>query len=139
VSAIWRPFIAATKGNDMNYLIVFVGSGIGGAARNGVGTLALRLLGPKATVLGTFSINVAGSFCMALVAGYCAHRSGLSPSWRVFLTTGIIGGFTTSSTFSLDAAVLYQRGDVGTAALYVIGSVTVSLTAFFAGLALVRI
>lgn len=126
------------KGNDMNYLLVFIGSGLGGAARYGVGVLALRLFGPSATALGTFAINVVGSFCMAIVVEYFAIKSGVSPSWRLFLTTGIIGGFTTFSTFSLDTAILYERGDFGLAAFYVLGSVSISLAAFFAGLALMR-
>lgn len=122
----------------MNYLLVFIGSGLGGAARYGAGVLALRLFGPRATALGTFAINVVGSFCMAIVVEYFVIRSGVSPSWRLFLTTGIIGGFTTFSTFSLDSAVLYQRGDIALAAFYVIGSVSVSVVAFFAGLAIMR-
>lgn len=75
---------------------------------------------------------------MAIVVEYFAIKSGVSPSWRLFFSTGIIGGFTTFSTFSLDAAVLYQRGDLALAALYVIGSVSVSFVAFFAGLAIMR-
>ena len=122
----------------MNFLVVFFGSGLGSPVRFGVGVFALRLFGPNATALGTFGINVVGSFCMAIVAEYFALRSGLSPSWRLFLTTGIIGGFTTFSTFSLDAAALYQRGDLLMASLYVVGSVFISLAAFFAGLMVIR-
>ena len=122
----------------MGFLIVFLGSGIGGACRYGVGVVAMRLFGPAAASLGTFAINVFGSFLMAVIAEYFALRSGLSASWRLFLTTGIIGGFTTFSTFSLDAITLYQRGHFGWSSAYVIGSVAVSLAAFFLGLAAIR-
>jgi CrcB protein len=57
---------------------------------------------------------------------------------RLFLTTGILGGYTTFSTFSLDTALLYERGELGTAALYVLLSVALSLGGLFAGLAVVR-
>lgn len=126
------------KGNDMGFLIVFLGSGLGGACRYGIGVISLRLFGPDAASLGTFGINVAGSFLMAVVAEYFAWRGGFSQTWRLFLTTGIIGGFTTFSTFSLDAVTLYQRGQLGWSSAYVIGSVVVSLVAFFLGLAAIR-
>ncbi|MDE1157417.1 MAG: fluoride efflux transporter CrcB [Neorhizobium sp.] len=122
----------------MAFLIVFLGSGIGGACRYGVGVLALNLFGPAAASLGTFAINVFGSFLMAVVVEAFALKSGWPPGWRLFLTTGIIGGFTTFSTFSLDAVTLYQRGEMGWSFAYLAGSVVISLAAFFLGLALVR-
>jgi CrcB protein len=81
---------------------------------------------------------VSGSFVMGLVAGYFAFRGDASQHWRLFLTTGILGGYTTFSAFSLDAALLYERGEAGLAAVYVLASVVVSITGLFAGLALVR-
>ena len=119
------------------YLLVFLGAGIGGALRHGVNTLALRLLGPGFPY-GTFAVNVLGSFAIGLLAGWFAFRGDASQGVRLFLTTGILGGFTTFSAFSLDAALMYERGALGTFAAYVIGSVALSIFALFAGLAVFR-
>src|SRR6202790_3176388 len=86
----------------------------------------------------TFIINIAGSTVMGLIAGYLASKGEASQSWRLFLMTGILGGYTTFSAYSLDAALLYERGEIGLAALYVVGSVVLSIAGLFAGLALVR-
>jgi CrcB protein len=75
---------------------------------------------------------------MGLAAAYFAFKGDASQHWRLFLTTGILGGYTTFSTFSLDAALLYERGEVSVAALYVLLSVVVSIAGLFAGFALVR-
>ena len=115
------------------YLIVFVGAGIGGAARHGVNVAALRLLG-FGFPYGTLAVNIAGSLVMGLLAGWFAHKGDPGQTWRLFLTTGILGGFTTFSTFSLDAALLYERGELGTAALYVAASVGLALAGLFVGL-----
>jgi CrcB protein len=121
----------------MNYLIVFLGAGLGGAMRHGVNVAALRLLGVNFP-WGTLAINVAGSFVMGLVAEYFALKSGLSPQWRLFLTTGILGGFTTFSAFSLEVALLYERGELMAAGLYVLGSVVLAVVGLFAGLYVIR-
>ena len=121
----------------MNYLIVFLGGGIGSALRHTVNITAPRMFG-TAFPYGTLFINISGSFVMGLVAGYFAFKGDASQSWRLFLTTGILGGYTTFSAFSLDAALLYERGELGLAALYVIASVAISIAGLFAGLALVR-
>lgn len=121
----------------MGYLIVFLGGGLGAALRHGVNLGSGRLFG-TAFPYGTLAINVAGSLVMGLIAGYFAFKGDASQHWRLFLTTGILGGFTTFSAFSLDVAVLYERGDTGLAALYVLASVGLSLAGVFAGLALVR-
>jgi CrcB protein len=121
----------------MGFLIVFLGGGIGSGIRHGLNIGIGRLLGngfPYATLL----INVTGSFIMGAVAGYFAFKGGASQHWRLFFTTGILGGYTTFSTFSLDAALLYERGQLGLAACYVLLSVVISLVGLFAGLALVR-
>lgn len=121
----------------MNYLIVFLGAGIGGAGRHGVNVLAARLFG-TAFPAGTLVINVLGCLMIGIVAGTFAFRGHLPQEMRLFLTTGILGGFTTFSAFSLDAALLWERGEAGLAALYVGGSVVLSLVAVAAGLALTR-
>jgi CrcB protein len=72
------------------------------------------------------------------MAAWFAFKGDASQHWRLFLTTGILGGYTTFSTFSLDAALLYERDQLMLAALYVIGSVVLGLVGLFAGLAIVR-
>ena len=121
----------------MNYLIVFLGAGLGGAARHGVNILVPRLVGGSFP-LHTLVVNVLGSFAMGLIAEYFALKAQLPAEWRLFLTTGVLGGFTTFSAFSLDAALLYERGDMTGAALYVGASVVLSVAGLFAGLALIR-
>ena len=121
----------------MRYLIVFLGGGVGAALRHGVNVVAARLLGtafPYATTIE----NVSGSLLMGLLAGYFAFRGGISQHWQLFLTTGILGGYTTFSTFSLDTALLYERGAVGLAALYILLSVLLSIGGLFAGLWFMR-
>ena len=122
----------------MGFVIVFLGGGLGSAARYGVGVLALRLVGSEYP-WGTLTINVVGYFAMGVVAEYFALRSGLSQPMRLFLTTGIIGGFTTFSTYALETALLQERGEMGAALTYALGSVVVGVAALFAGLALVRV
>ncbi|HWL47895.1 MAG TPA: CrcB family protein [Sphingomonadaceae bacterium] len=107
-------------------LIVFIGSGIGGMARHLVGLASLRLLGPGFPY-GTLFINILGSALMGAVAGlFALHVSGHA-GFRLFLTTGIIGGFTTWSTFSLDTITLWQRGQPLAAFGYVAASLVLSL------------
>ena len=121
----------------MLYLIVFLGAGIGGALRHGVNVGAAKLFG-FGVPLGTMIVNVVGSFLMGLLAGYFAFRPGIDQHLRLFLTTGILGGFTTFSAFSLDAALLIERHAYGAAAGYAAGSVIASIAALFVGLAVFR-
>ena len=121
----------------MLYLIVFIGAGFGGALRHGVNVAASRTFG-FGFPYGTLIVNVAGSFVMGALAGYLAIRPGVPQHVRLFLTTGILGGFTTFSTFSLDTALLIERHSYGIAAGYVVGSVAAGLSALFFGLALFR-
>jgi CrcB protein len=121
----------------MLYLIVFVGAGIGGALRHGVNVGAVRLFG-YGFPLGTLIVNVFGSFLMGLLAGYFAFRPGIGQHMRLLLTTGILGGFTTFSAFSLDTALLIERHAYGAAAGYIVGSVAASISALFFGLAIFR-
>lgn len=121
----------------MNYLIVFVGAGIGGALRHGANVLGLRLAG-EAFPFATLTVNILGSFVMGLVAGTFMLKGDLSYSMRLFLATGILGGFTTFSAFSLDAVALYERGEPGMAAIYVAGSIILSIAGLWAGLGLAR-
>jgi CrcB protein len=119
----------------LSYAVVFLGAGIGGALRHGVNLAAARLFG-LGFPYGTLIVNVAGSFAIGLLAGWFAYRTGMPQHFRLFLTTGVLGGFTTFSAFSLDAALLVERHAYGLAAAYVTLSVAVSLAALFAGLAI---
>lgn len=121
----------------MGYLIVFLGGGLGAALRHGINLAAFRLVG-TGFPYGTMFINVAGSLAMGLITEYFALKSGMPQHWRLFLTTGILGGFTTFSAFSLEAALLYERGQLAGAAIYVVASVVLAIGALFAGLAIVR-
>ena len=121
----------------MNYLIVFLGAGIGGALRHSVNVTAPRLLG-IVLPFGTMIVNLAGSFAMGLIVGYLAFRGEASQAPRLFMTTGILGGFTTFSAFSLDVAVLIERGDIANAVVYGGLSVAGSILFLFGGLWLVR-
>jgi CrcB protein len=121
----------------MGYLIVFLGGGLGAAIRHGINLAVVRVFGlgfPYSTLL----INITGSAIMGMAVAYFATIGEASQHWRLFLTTGILGGYTTFSTFSLDAALLYERGEVGAAAFYVLASVILSIAGLFAGMALVR-
>lgn len=121
----------------MLYAIVFIGGGLGAALRHGVNVGTARLFGTSFPY-GTLTVNIVGCLVMGLLAGYFAFKGDVHQHWRLFLTTGILGGFTTFSAFSLDVAALYERGEVALTAVYVIASVAVSVAAVFAGLALVR-
>jgi CrcB protein len=121
----------------MSYLLVFIGGGLGSCLRHAVNVICPRFLGTNFPY-HTFIINITGSTIMGLVAGYLAFKGDAAQSWRLFLMTGILGGYTTFSAYSLDSAVLYERGEIGLAALYVVGSVVLSILGLFAGLALVR-
>jgi CrcB protein len=121
----------------MNYLLVFVGGGLGSTLRHTINVACARCLG-TAFPYHTFIINITGSIVMGLIAGYLAFKGEASQPWRLFLMTGILGGYTTFSAYSLDAVLLYERGETGLALLYVLGSVVLSIAGLVAGLALVR-
>jgi CrcB protein len=121
----------------MNYLLVFVGGGLGASLRHTVNVACARCMG-LSFPWGTFIINISGSIVMGLIAGYLAFKGEASQPWRLFVMTGVLGGYTTFSAFSLDTALLYERGEVGLALAYVLGSVLLSIAGLFAGLALVR-
>lgn len=119
------------------WLVVFVGGGLGSMLRHGVNLLAARI-GGIGFPFGTLAANITGCFVMGLFAGYFAFRGDASQTWRLFLMTGMLGGYTTFSAFSLDALLLYERGEAGLAALYVASSVALALAGVMLGMALTR-
>lgn len=121
----------------MAYLLVFLGGGLGAMLRHGVNVAANRLAG-VGFPLGTFTVNVTGSVAMGLLAGYFAFKGDAPQAVRLFLMTGVLGGFTTFSAFSLDTMVLFERGALAQAALYVVASVALSVLGLFVGLSLIR-
>ncbi len=122
----------------LGYLVVFLGGGVGAALRHGVNRLAL-LLATGGFPINTLFVNVAGSLIMGWLTGWFAWRGErASPYLQLFLMTGVLGGFTTFSAFSLDIALLYERGRLSAAVGYVGVSVGLSLVGVFTGLALSR-
>jgi fluoride exporter len=120
----------------LSYVVVFVGAGIGGALRHAVNRLALSI---SATFpWGTLAVNVTGCLIMGMLVGWLSLKGESSQTTRLFLTTGILGGYTTFSAFSLDAALLWERGQIGEAVFYVASSVVLSIACLFLGLALMR-
>ncbi|HCL66317.1 MAG TPA: fluoride efflux transporter CrcB [Rhizobium sp.] len=122
----------------MPYMVVFAGAGLGGALRHGVNQIAAHLFG-FAFPYGTFIVNVLGSLAMGLLAEYFALRGGLPQELRLLLTTGVLGGFTTFSTFSLDTVTMWERGQGSVAMAYAVLSLALSVGALIAGLAIVRV
>ena len=123
----------------MDFVIVILGAGFGGGVRHAVNLAVARLLPGVTFPVATLLINVLGSFLMGIIAESFALRGALgSNPLRLLLTTGLLGGFTTFSTFSLEAITLFERGDVGAAAAYVAGSVVTALLGLAAALAFVR-
>jgi len=111
------------------YLTIFAGAGLGGMARHAVNMAAAKL--GFAFPWGTFTVNVLGSILMGVLTGWFASRTGMSQQAKLFLTTGLLGGFTTFSAFSLDAALMWERGAFVQLAVYAGGSVQLSIAGLF--------
>lgn len=119
-------------------LLVFAGAGVGGVLRHFLNAAIVGLTG-VAFPWGILIINVSGSLAMGVVVELLALRMSPSQDIRLFIATGILGGYTTFSTFSLDAALLYERGQLALAAAYVVGSVIMAIAGLFLGMYAVRI
>lgn len=119
-------------------LLVGIGGALGSVARYLSGVMVGRFW-PSDYPLGTMLINISGSLIMGLFIGWLARTT---PTWqadaRLFFAVGVLGGFTTLSSFSLDTVVLLERGAFGQAAIYVVGSVAISIAALFLGLFVMR-
>lgn len=116
---------------------VALGGALGASGRYAAGVMATRLLG-HGFPYGTLFVNILGCFLMGALVEAAALKFSMSQEMRAFLTTGVLGGFTTFSAFALDIAVLYERKATGLAALYLGASVMLSILALFFGLWLVR-
>jgi len=120
-----------------HFLIIAAGGAVGASLRHGVNLASLRLLGP-AFPYATIAVNVVGCLVMGLLVAWLTGRGG-SETMRLFLATGLLGGFTTFSAFSLDFANMFQRGDIQGAMVYAVLSIGLSIMALFVGLALGKV
>ncbi len=118
-------------------IAVFLGGGLGAVARHFVNTGVMQIW-HRDFPLGILVINILGSFLMGVLISTFAHVWDTPQNVRAFLTVGILGGFTTFSSFSLDTIMLFERGQYIQAAIYLFASVGISLLALILGMWLVR-
>ena len=121
----------------LNTLLVMAGGAIGAALRYQYGQLSGRLFG-MGWPWGTLGVNVIGGLVMGLFAGWLAMRAQGGEGLRLFVAVGILGGFTTFSSFSLEAMSMIQRGEWMSASLYALASVVASVAALALGLGFMR-
>jgi CrcB protein len=122
----------------LNLLFVALGGAVGSVSRYLLNDRVRAVLGTSWPT-GIFTINVLGGFLMGCLVGVLALRGGADQEkWRVLIGVGVLGGFTTFSSFSLDVALMIERKAYGQAAAYSVASVVVSVVALFAGLMLMR-
>jgi CrcB protein len=120
----------------LNFAAVALGGALGASLRHGVNVLMMKAHG--GFPYWTFAVNVSGSFAMGLLIAALAHGLEMPQHWKLFCMTGVLGGYTTFSAFSMDAVALMERGDFIGAALYILGSVALSLLGLFLGVILMR-
>ncbi|MDO9609978.1 MAG: fluoride efflux transporter CrcB [Brevundimonas sp.] len=121
------------------FLLVAAGGALGSMARFGLGLLAARLAPNAGWPMGTFAANVLGGLAMGLLIGWLAFKGGAQQETiRLFAAVGVLGGFTTFSSYSLEAVMMIERRDYALAAAYVVGSVVLAIVALFIGLMVAR-
>ncbi|HEY2649613.1 MAG TPA: fluoride efflux transporter CrcB [Puia sp.] len=118
-------------------LFVGIGGGLGSILRYVISAFVGKHV-PLVFPLGTLLVNISGCFLIGVFYSMSARHNGFNPDWRLFLITGICGGYTTFSTFSYDGLILLKQGSGLSFMIYVIGSVVVGLLATFAGVALFK-
>lgn len=118
-------------------LYIFIGGGIGSFLRHILASNIAKNFGANFPY-GTMAVNVLGSFIMGIIIEYLSRTLPHSMELRAFLVVGILGGFTTFSAFSLDAILLFERGNLALALIYIMSSVVLSIIAIFAGLMVIR-
>jgi len=118
------------------YIAVFFGAGIGGLLRHAANRAGVYFA--LSFPWSTLCVNVSGSLAIGLIAGWLAFRGQAGQTLRLFLTTGVLGGYTTFSAFALDTTLLWERGQVWGSAFYVLSSVLLSIVGAFLGLVIIR-
>jgi CrcB protein len=121
----------------VNLLVIAIGGAIGSVARYLVSTLVLRATGSLFPV-GTFAVNAIGCFVFGLIAGAAEQRIALPPQTRAFMLVGILGGFTTFSSYAFESFALIRDGQVVWASMNLVGQVVVGVVGLAAGFALMR-
>ncbi|QDT72421.1 fluoride efflux transporter CrcB [Lacipirellula limnantheis] len=122
----------------LQFFLVFIGSGIGGMARLALGSFAFSHTADWRFPLGTFLVNAIGCLAAGILAGLIERWGVLPAEARLFLFTGVLGGFTTFSAFSLETVALLRRGNAAVAASYVALSIFCGLLAIWAGMLLIN-
>lgn len=120
------------------YIAIAFGGAIGAVSRYWLYS-AVQRLHDSGFPLGTFVVNVLGSFLIGVFFVLLAEKAQIAEQWRPIIVVGFLGGLTTFSTFSLDALLLFEQGHYNTALFYIISSIVLSLIAAFAGMQLTRV
>jgi CrcB protein len=128
-------FAHCYRATDMIWLLIAAGGAIGSVARYALSTFVLRATGTLFP-LGTFVVNAVGCLCFGLVVGAAEQRVALSPETRAFILAGVLGGFTTFSSYVFESAGLIRDGQMAAAIVNIAGQVIAGLAAFWIGAAL---
>ena len=120
------------------YIAIAFGGALGAVSRYWLHS-AVQRFNDSGFPLGTFAVNVLGSFLIGIFFVLLAEKAKIAEQWRPVIVVGFLGGLTTFSTFSLDALLLFEQGHYNTALFYIISSIVLCLIAAFAGMQLTRV